>query len=291
MGSIADPQFRGGGPETCPYVVFSRSTVTLLPSRGRAEVCSPVNVNLLDVGDSYERKAVSSDGVHCDWIALSPSLLRDVVRDFAPELAERSASVFSRAVAPISARAFLMQREFFCATDALRHDTMALEESALLLVSTAVREAIQAFGALPAPGSRRNGCRQYELVEATKRILSEEYASDQSLSEISRRVHCSPAYLSRTFSRVVGYTLHEYKQQIRLRISLELLGERRFDGAGIAAHLGFASHSHFTTVFRRAFCITPGEFAKRASRRFQSALLKQLPRSRDASAAGDAEDR
>src|ERR1700759_3386901 len=57
---VDDPQFKFGGPEKCPFIVFSRASVHLTPSRGVGQVCTPNVVNLLDVGDSYERKPVGS---------------------------------------------------------------------------------------------------------------------------------------------------------------------------------------------------------------------------------------
>lgn len=263
------PQFRGGGPEACPYIVFSRSSVRLLPNRGPKEVCSPVTVNLLDVGDSYERQPVSADGVNCEWIAISPALLREIAGFVSCDLRDRSASVFERCVAPISARTFAAQRIFFSAVrDAPRVTTLAIEEAAIRLVEAALRETC-VFGSREASNApdlrRKNGARGRDLVEAAKAILSRDCWNNLSVAEIAARVHCSPAYLSRTFSRLSGLTLHEYQQQLRLRASLDLLAEGRFNGAGIASQLGFASHSHFTEVFRRCFGVTPGAFARSAS--------------------------
>jgi AraC-like DNA-binding protein len=269
------PQFAGGGPETCPYIVFSRLTVKLSPSRGREEICSPVTVNLLDVGDSYGRKPISRTGVHADWIALSPALLREIVREFAPEIADTSASVFNRSVAPISARTFVEQRRFFDAFDGEGADPLAVEEAALCIVTAALREAIGTTQRLPAPSRRRNGIRQIELVEAAKQLLSQDCGSQQSILELAQIVHCSPAYLSRTFKRLAGCSLHDYKQQLRLRASLDLLCEYRFNGAAIATQLGFSSHSHFTDAFRRAFGITPSQFRREASSS-QGALKRRL---------------
>jgi len=263
------PQFSGGGPEACPYIVFSRSSVRLLPNRGPKEVCTPVTVNLLDVGDSYERQAVSADGANCEWIAISPTLLREIAGFVSADLRDRSTSVFRRCVAPISARTFLAQRMFFSAVRASTQlDALAVEEATMALVEAALREALlfdpqhaSSAGGVP----RKNGARARELVEAAKAILSRECWSNLSVTEIAARVHCSPAYLSRTFSRLSGLTLHEYQQQIRLRASLDLLAEGRFNGAGIASQLGFASHSHFTDVFHRCFGVTPRAFARSAS--------------------------
>jgi AraC-like DNA-binding protein len=263
--AVEHPQFAGGGPETCPYVVFSRSSVRLRPNRGAEEVCSPTVVNLLDIGDSYERSALSPDGVHCDWIAISPTTLRDIVREFAPHVADDSSSVFARPIAPLSAATFLAQRQFFDAAHAGRLEALALEEGALRVVGAVLQETVGLAGA-PKPRPRRNGARQFELVDAVKRRLARDFCSDLSIVDLARSVHCSPAYLSRTFTRIAGCTLHEYRQQLRLRAALDLLGDGRFNAAAIAIQLGFSSHSHFTWAFRRAFGITPSEFVRGGKR-------------------------
>jgi AraC-like DNA-binding protein len=77
-------------------------------------------------------------------------------------------------------------------------------------------------------------------------------------------VHFSPYALARAFRRLTGYTIHAYQLQLRLRGSLDrVIG----GGAGlsdIAADQGFASHSHYTAAFRRAFGRTPSELRRHA---------------------------
>ena len=276
------PQFRGGGPETCPYIVFSRSSVRLAPNRGPAEICTPVAVNLLDVGDSYERKAVGEAGADCDWIAVSPKLLREIARLCSADAYERSGSVFERCIAPISAKTYFAQRIFFSAIRRFPHtEPMAIEEAAIRLVALALIESTpteKLDAEHSRANSRKNSSRVREIVESTKAILAQEYSNNPSVADIAARVHCSPAYLSRVFSWKTGVTLHRYQQQIRLRISLELLAEGRFNGAGIAAQLGFASHSHFAEVFRRCFGITPGSFAQTVSSSSLRTMLRSFDR-------------
>jgi len=264
------PQFRGGGPMTCPYIVFGRSSVRFIPNRGPPEVFTPATVNLLDVGDSYERLPVAKEGADFDWIAISPSLLRDIAQITDRDIADRSASVFDRLVLPVSQRIFLAQQVFF---SAIRRQPdvsqLAVEEALLALVSDVLRETLgiaraqDPIGVDKAP--RKNAHRAREIVEATKINLASDYASNQSIVDLAARVYCSPGYLSRSFSKLTGFTLHDYQQQLRMRRSLQLICEARYNGAGIAAQLGYANHSHFTDVFRRMFRITPSEFLKTIS--------------------------
>jgi AraC-like DNA-binding protein len=58
------------------------------------------------------------------------------------------------------------------------------------------------------------------------------------------------------FREVTGQTLHEYRLDLRVRAALEML-ESGADLSRVAQDLGFASHSHFTSVFRRRAGMTP----------------------------------
>ena len=69
----------------------------------------------------------------------------------------------------------------------------------------------------------------------------------------------SPFHLARLFRASTGWSLHGYREQIRLRGALELLTERRAPGglAWLAAEFGFASHAYFDDRFRRTFGRSP----------------------------------
>jgi AraC family transcriptional regulator len=64
----------------------------------------------------------------------------------------------------------------------------------------------------------------------------------------------------REFKVTFGATPHQYVQQRRLARALDLL--RRTDASltTVALETGFASHAHFSTVFRATFDITPSTY-------------------------------
>ena len=277
--SVENPQFAGGGPEKCPFIVFSRSSVRLIPSRGEPMVCTPNTVNLLDVGDSYDRRPVSKEGAICDWIAVAPALLREIAEYVDPASTNRM-HIFNRAVVPLAPKTFLAQRNFFRSLQlGAPVPQLAIEESAMRLVERVLTETSKFSRASPSfkeDGHKLASARRREMVEETKCILAREYWAQISVSDLAKRVHCSPSYLSRSFSKLSGFTLHGYQQQLRLRAALQLLSDARFNGAGIALQLGFANHSHFSDVFGAQFGITPTVFAKtysRASLENMNALL------------------
>lgn len=277
---VDHPQFAGGGPQKCPYIAFSRSSVRLIPNRGPPEVCTPNTVNVYDVGDGYTRHAVSREGVICDWIAIAPELLREIAGYVDPAANDSSEHVFRRAVAPIAPRTFLAQRAFFSSVqqDATLSQ-LEIEEYAIRLVERVVAETSRYSRALAsrrAESSRAVAARRRDMIEATKCILAREYWNPFSVADLARRVHCSPGYLSRSFSKISGFTLHGYQQQLRLRAALQLLCESRLNGAGIALQLGFANHSHFSDVFKAKFGITPTQFARSCSKASLEAMQSLL---------------
>ena len=66
-------------------------------------------------------------------------------------------------------------------------------------------------------------------------------------------------HLCRIFKRHTGQTIHGYRNQLRLRKSLDLLGDTD-DILRLALALGYSGHSHFTAAFHRLFGMTPSAF-------------------------------
>jgi AraC-like DNA-binding protein len=97
------------------------------------------------------------------------------------------------------------------------------------------------------------------LVARTKCYLQEHLADPIRLLDIARAVGASPAYLTATFRRVEGLSLHQYLTQLRLAHALAELPHTD-NLTALALDLGFSSHSHFTAAFRRAFGCTPSQF-------------------------------
>jgi AraC-like DNA-binding protein len=265
--SVDHPQFAAGVPETRPLLVFPRTSVRLISTNGDAAVCTPNTVNLFAAGDSCTREPVSDEGMRADWLALPAAVLGELARETGAEPAQRLRPVSTRLAVPIGGRTFLAQRFFFEAVHCNPTlSDLAVEEAALRLA----RRLLEEVASNPHAESRRFPTRRAvarvrEIVEQTKSTLAREYWANFSVANLAAQVHCSPGYLSRTFSKQCGFTLHGYQQQLRLRASLQLLSEARFNGASIACQLGFANHSHFSDVFRTQFGITPTEFARNLS--------------------------
>jgi len=70
-----------------------------------------------------------------------------------------------------------------------------------------------------------------------------------------------PQFCAR-FKREVGDSPAAYHLRLRLEGARSVLRQPSFDILTTALHYGFSSSQHFSTQFRRAFGITPGEWQK-----------------------------
>jgi AraC-like DNA-binding protein len=102
---------------------------------------------------------------------------------------------------------------------------------------------------------------RHDIVERAKETISRDPFDDRSLGDIARDVGASPFYLTRTFKRTTGLSLHAYRIRLRLQRGLEraLEGEHL---AAVALDCGFSNHSQFTAAFRKHFGAVPSHVRK-----------------------------
>lgn len=103
------------------------------------------------------------------------------------------------------------------------------------------------------------------LIGRTKEFLEGRLSDPIRLTDVARAVGASPAYLTDVFRRVEGIPLHRYLTQLRLGRALVELPHSD-DLTTLALDLGFSSHSHFTSAFRRAMGCTPSQFRESTRR-------------------------
>jgi AraC-like DNA-binding protein len=274
----------GGGPQTCPYIDFMRSSVIRATDNHRPAVLTMYCANFQNVGSTYRRQVVDQRGDFNDWIAVSPSFLVELSGERASSSRAADGIFFAKALAPITPLQYMAQRHL--------HETLtkngdlsdlAFDEYLARLVQSVVRNADSYWQEQTKPkSSPRPVCESHrrEMVEAVKERLAREYWLNHSLTDLAHSTHCSISKLVRIFRIETGLSLHAYQQHVRIRSSLQLLKESSCDLSEIAAQLGFANHSHFTTVFRRQFGITPSEFKRDAStslvKRFVETLADRI---------------
>jgi AraC-like DNA-binding protein len=265
-----NPRFHDSGAIQDPVIVFPRTTVRIRHEGERAFVATPAVITLYNRGQLYRRDSVDPAGDLCEWFAFRDDVLVDALATAEPAVRERPARPFRRPFAPSEHRLYLRQRQLVRRVLAARAgalDVLAVEEEALGLLE---RFVAIAAAAAPAAVPDALGAGQRDLVDRLQAILGLRFHEDLSLAALAAEVGCSPFYLARLFRRATGSSIHAFRVDLRLRRSLELVAGSGRDLAAVALDLGFGSHSHFTSVFRAAYGITPSELRRTAPRRMPS---------------------
>jgi len=95
---------------------------------------------------------------------------------------------------------------------------------------------------------------------ALSRLLDE----SPSLQELASAAGCSRFHLCRVFKDEAGITINQYLHRLRLSQALPRLLAGEDDLSRLAHSLGYSSHSHFTSRFRRFFGVTPSAVREQA---------------------------
>ncbi len=223
------------------HVVFPETAVRIAPAGGTDFVTGPTDVVLYDPEVEYRRHLVSAAGDRCTYL---------IVRE--DEVARLAGAVrFPRRHARLSATAFLGSRRLRTMLHAEAVDALAVEEVALDLVAAALGDADSMRP------TRAASARQRRDVRAVQELLAHRATEHLTLGDIGREVGASPYHLARGFRAETGWSIHEYRLQLRVRMAVDRLAAGPVDLARLALDLGFASHSHLTDTFRRIFGAPP----------------------------------
>ena len=137
--------------------------------------------------------------------------------------------------------------------DPLEAEELALEALALALATAHERSS----GGGIEEGRTRPG--DARLADRARGFLAASFRRQLTLSDAADAAGCSRFHLCRTFKSVTGLTLTRYLHRIRLGYALERLYRGEEDISRLAVDLGYSTHSHFTSVFRRQTGTTPSE--------------------------------
>ena len=248
---IDHPCFADSGPAGGHLVCFPRTAVWIQHDGGRAFLADPNLVTFYNDGQRYLRRAFHPAGDHTDWFAVAPDTVADAMREVDPAVDDRGPRPFPSPHGLSDPHTYLLQRTIVeHVSRDVPADGLFVEESVLAVLARVVRAA-----APMTTGKRAH--QASDPVAHVRVVLAERFRDDLSLAELARMAGCSVFHLARRFRAETGSTLHGYRQQLRLRASLERLGEADVDLLELAMELGYSSHSHFTGTFRRTFGVTP----------------------------------
>ncbi len=96
-------------------------------------------------------------------------------------------------------------------------------------------------------------------------IRAMDYISDHlhepiTVQEVADNVGLDRTYLGKMFKRETGQCVAEYIRCRKVETAQNMLVYSEFSCADISQYLGFASHSHFSDVFRKYTGMTPSEY-------------------------------
>ncbi len=241
-----------------PVLLFPRCAIRLAPVHGEGGIIDPGCAMFLGSEELYRREAVVEDVERTDWFSFSPEFLARMAPDldpaglFAPGRPLRFA---------IDAHDFALQRRAFRGTlEGSLPDEFLIEETICRMLAAFVQARNEA-------GSAHVNAARKRLAEDVRALVAASFEEAQQLAELADAARVTPSHLCRVFKEVTGGTIHAYRERLRLAAALERLEDPGCDLTTLALDLGYSSHAHFATNFRRAFGTPPSVARGTAARR------------------------
>lgn len=129
--------------------------------------------------------------------------------------------------------------------------------------AAALRSALG--GILSARGSEDASEQSREKLESIERYIAAHLDADLSLEALSREIHYSSSYLSRTFKRHTGGSLSAYIKKARIERAKLLLANTDYQVQEIAEKVGMPKINTFGTVFKSETGFSPTQYRVRAA--------------------------
>ncbi|MGH9429030.1 MAG: helix-turn-helix transcriptional regulator, partial [Terriglobia bacterium] len=240
-----------------------RTPVWIQPEGRKPFVADQTVVTYYNRQQPYVRWKLSAQGDHCDWFQIDLSVLQEVVSSYDLMRAEQPDAVFAFSHGPCDTKSFLSERLV------VRHiaerdqpDPLYVEETMVRVLGRCLRAAHQQSGIGAKGTTQFSRWRGLGVAAHAQSILAKRYREPLSLTQLAGELGCSVYHLCRAFRQYLRTTIHRYRNQLRLRESLDLLASSDADLTEIALAVGYSSHSHFTFEFRRTFGRPPSAFRR-----------------------------
>lgn len=265
------PSFHDTGPIRSCCFVFPRTAVEIQHEHEPTFVANPNVVTFYNLGQSYQRNAISPEGDQCDWFGVEPELVCDVIRGIVPQADTPPERPFVLTRGWADSATYLVQRNLFTRVDAESIlEPLAVEEAVIDLLER-VLGPIHSSQILPQ--ARNTSRHQQDTVRYIEVLLSQHPERRITLRSLADEVGLSPYHLCRLFCRTTGKKLHEYRLQIRLRSALADVLDSNKPLTDVALDAGFSSHSHFTEAFHRGFGVVPSQLRATAPGHMRNFLI------------------
>jgi AraC family transcriptional regulator len=228
-----------------PHIVYPVTPWQVAVGGGEPQLVTRNHAVFFNADEAFNRRDFGGDGDLNHFMVLAP----DVAEELLAGLPSGAPSGrFPRAVGRLAPRSFLTAR---LVRSRLMAGVEPLEAEERLL-ALAVETVGAAFG-----GSIRVARNAPRFVEDAKALLASDVAGHLSLPELGRALNVSAFHLARTFRAHTGYSLHGYRLHLRVRTAADLVCDDDTELREVAARVGFSSHSHLTSAFRKVFGVPP----------------------------------
>ncbi len=265
--SCGQPASPCGGEELAPahQLVFVRRGVWMKHSGAggkRTLVAEPAHVLFLNCDEPYRVSHPVAGGDECTALDFSRETVAHVAGRYDVRCADRVGGPFHITHAPLTPHAAMRLRTLRRGLHAEHADALAIQEVALGVLDSAVRDGFAAVGVRPTTKRTETLRQRRQLVEHTKLVLASAPGAAHSLAQLACDVHSSPFHLTRVFREITGLPVHQYLLRLRLTLALERIEKGEQHLSALALDLGFSSHSHLSSAFRRTFGLTPTAFIR-----------------------------
>jgi len=265
--NFAGPHVIGG-----TLVVFPRTSVTITQAGKNSVVADPNTVMFYNDGQIYSRNTLSNQGDLCEWFGFDPRLVAAAIRAFDAHVDDHPFEPFLFSHGPTDTTSYLLQRlvvNHVLGEEQLDH--LFIQETVMRVLNRVIANSYRQHGLCP---SRARDSLEKDVVDAIQKILAVSFDQNPSLEKIAAQLNYSPFHLCRLFRKHTGQSIRQYLNRLRLRVSLEYVTQANLDFTSLALKLGFASHSHFTEAFRKAFGTPPSTLRKLANQDVRQLLSK-----------------
>lgn len=114
-----------------------------------------------------------------------------------------------------------------------------------------------------------NNTKYLDIVQKTKEFIWNNSSKKINLNHISSYVNFSSSHLSKIFKEIVGMSIMEYANQVRLRKAKEKLKTTDLSLSEIAEYVGYYDASYFTKSFKDEYGITPGKYRENSKNKIE----------------------
>lgn len=112
----------------------------------------------------------------------------------------------------------------------------------------------------------RHLLRQYEVTQVNEaaHYINENISKTTTIDEIASKVGLSEGKLQHGFKILYGNTINGYINDVRIKMSSQLLRSTDFNISEIVYKVGLTSRSYFSKIFKENFGCTPTEYRQKS---------------------------